>query len=112
MSEFLHKNSSKNSEKPFIVIVDIKDAFGSISIEKLQDILMKIVKKLPKTLYMQNLKYQYHDKKYITKVHISKEKYCPTRNLAVKNARFIKLENEAIIDTKKLLASIIRRSKN
>ena len=112
MSDFVTKTRNSKTRSS-VVIMDIKDAFGSMCHSKLEQILTEVRKKMPKTAFIYNLKYQYHgDRKYFNKKMVSFTEN--TSNLQVpnlKNARFMKTDGKKEIDTKSTINNIIKRMK-
>ena len=101
----------KTNQNLYIVIADVKDAFGSINHQKMDEVLKYVSTKLPKHFYMYKFKYRYKStakvmyKKILMKEPIQNRNDTPV----VKGADFISKEESKTVDVKKALMIVAKR---
>jgi hypothetical protein len=109
LSRFLqNKGPDMNA---FIVIVDVKDAFGSVQHSKLSETLLELTKRLPNHLYIHNLKYSYTtSRKIVHRKFVSTDLQLRSKDVPILDgAKMIGDENPKKIDVKKSLKIVAKR---
>ena len=114
-SRFVKQVKDMGSTRIYIVVADIRDAYGSVSHEKLVSILNKLRNKLPQYLYIHNISYTYPNS---TKFRVfrrripSKDQYIDP--MIPSNSVIYKRQNETLtqsLNVSEVIKSISQRIK-
>ena len=114
LSDYVGQQENRGLGQPYVVIADIKDAFGSMNHSKLCKILDEISQWLPSKFTVYTLQYRYDNQRgpFSRKILTEEDETVkPNELLKIKGARFIKVQDQQVIDTKKSLKIVQRRLK-
>ena len=106
-------NFKQDGQNYKVVIVDIKDAYGSMKHEKLDRILSEIGSKMAKIYYLHHLKFHYvNDRKIFYKKVLSENFDLKSEDFPqIQNAQFLSQIDCKTIDVRKTL-KIVRKGSN
>ena len=99
------------TEKHYVVVADIKDAYGSINHNKMETILKYVVRKLPSDIYIHEVKYRYISSSKI----LSRTLASPNKNLEideiplVRGAQYVGQENAVRMESKSAIMTVAKR---
>ena len=111
LSRYCKEKRVDSTENHYVVVADIKDAYGSINHDKMETILKYVVRKLPSDIYIHTVKYRYtSSSKFICKTLAS-----PNKNLEideipmVRGAQFVGQEIPIRMDSKQSMMTVAKR---